>query len=204
MVNGNDAQLRALELSGGTDGRVVEGAVAAVDGDGVVLAVGVAADVADDAELPVGRGQGLEGGEGGRRVGAEVDAVEEDVGLDDLGEGPAALGLGHVPLEDGLLGDAGGDAALDGALAAAAEGADDHGAGVLAVVQRQRGLDGGPDEVHELRGRVEHLHRALGLPGVQELVGPGQERQGCARVPGAVAESRDAAAAVVDQELQVV
>lgn len=60
---------------------------------------GVAADIAHDGELAVG---GREAGavhEGGDRVG-QVDAIHEDIGLDDLGEGAALGRLVQVPLED--------------------------------------------------------------------------------------------------------
>lgn len=59
---------------------------------------GVAGDVADDAEAAGGGGEGL-GVDEGRDLGGEVDAVDEDVGLDDLLVG-AGLGggFGEVPL----------------------------------------------------------------------------------------------------------
>ena len=58
---------------------------------------GVAGDVADDAQLAVGVGEGVWRDEG-RDFGGEVDAVYEDVGFDDFLVG-AGFGFrfGEVP-----------------------------------------------------------------------------------------------------------
>lgn len=99
-----------------------------VDPHRVVRAAGVAADVAHDTEFPPAlpaRGFELGFGDKGRDgLVAEVDAVDEDVGFDDLGEGAAARGFGHVPFYDVRGGDAGIFAEVHGTVAAAAEGAD--------------------------------------------------------------------------------
>ncbi len=99
-----------------------------VDPHRVVRAAGVAADVADDAEFPPAlpaRGFELRFGDERRdRLIAEVDAVDEDVGFDDLGEGAATRGFGHVPFYDVRGRDAGVFAEVHGAVTAAAKGAD--------------------------------------------------------------------------------
>jgi len=80
-----------------------EGRVDVVDGDRVVRVRGVARDVADDAQLAVGRGEGFRGDEGGD-FGGEVDAVDEDVGLDDFLVGAwLSAGFGEVPFLKELL-----------------------------------------------------------------------------------------------------
>lgn len=139
MVDRNHAQLRPLEMTGDGNGGVVEGAVARIHRDGVVLAVGIAADVANDTEPPFRHGQGLKSGEGGSAVGAEVDAIDENVRLGDFREGPAALGLGHVPLQDVLFGDARRLAELDGAPTAPTESANDDDARMLPLVGLESG-----------------------------------------------------------------
>lgn len=139
---------------------------------------GVAGDVADDAELAGGRLQALAVDKGRDGLG-EVDAVDEDVRLDDLGVGPAALlGLGEVPLLD--VGAADLLEQVDGAGAAAAEGAEDEAGGLAAG-----NLFSGSDVFFELGDEValgvvvaaavgEGLDAGEGLAvGVGELPGPG-------------------------------
>lgn len=139
---------------------------------------GVAGDVADDAELAGGRLQALAVDKGRDGLG-EVDAVDEDVRLDDLGVGPAALlGLGEVPLLD--VGAADLLEQVDGAGAAAAEGAEDEAGGLAAG-----DLFSGGDVLFELGDEValgvvvaaavgEGLDAGEGLAvGVGELPGPG-------------------------------
>jgi hypothetical protein len=104
VINSDHAYPLPAALAHDGDRRLVERRVDVVDGDGVVRIRGVAADIAHDAEFAVG------GREAGavheRRDGVrQVDAVDEDVGLDDLGEGAALGCLVQVPLED--VGDAG-------------------------------------------------------------------------------------------------
>ncbi len=204
VVNRNDAQLRLVELALGRDRGAVKRAVARVDGDRVVLAVGVAADVADDAQASLGRRQRLERGKGRDAVRAQVDAVDEDVGLCDFGKRPALGGLGQVPLDEGRRGDARGVARGGGAVAAAAERADDHEARVLALVERHGVGDGVAHHVHQLRGRVKGGHGGLGHARVQQLVRPGEQREGRAGIARAPAKRRHALALFVDEELKVV
>lgn len=81
----------------------------------------VAADIADDAQLAVGRLERFEVDKGRDGLG-EVDAVDEEVALDDLGiRAFAVLGLGEIPLLN--LGAADLLEEVDGAAAAAAKGA---------------------------------------------------------------------------------
>lgn len=99
VVDADHAQRQTVAALGEGDGHgwLGEGGVDVVDGNGVVRVGGVAGDVADDAEAAGLGGQRL-GVDEGRDLGREVDAVNEDVGLDDLLVG-AGLGggLGEVP-----------------------------------------------------------------------------------------------------------
>lgn len=100
MIDRDDRQPGAVALNGHPNGRLVKGSVDVVDGDRVVRVCGVAADVADDAQLALGRLQALLVDERWNGLG-EVDAVDEDVRLDDLGVWSVALlGLCEIPLLD--------------------------------------------------------------------------------------------------------
>lgn len=105
VVDADHAQRETVAALGEGDGhsRVAEGGVDVVDGDGVVRVGGVARDVADDAQAARVGGQRL-GLDEGRNLGGEVDAVDEDVGLNDLLV-RAGLGrcLGEIPLLRWLL-----------------------------------------------------------------------------------------------------
>lgn len=130
MVNRDDGQRGPVALDVNLDGGLVEGGVDVVDGDGVVRVGGVAADVADDAEVAAGALEALAVDKGRDGLG-QVDAVDEDVRLDDLGVGPVArLGLGQVPLLDLAAADL--LEQVDGAGAAAAQGAQDQAGGLAA------------------------------------------------------------------------
>lgn len=119
VVDADDRQGGAVDLDG--DGRLVEGGGDGVDGHGVEGVGGVGRDVADDGQLAAGAGglERLHVHEVGD-LGGQVDAVDEDVALGDLGEGPALGRLGDVPLEDVLLGHACAEAHVDGSATAAA------------------------------------------------------------------------------------
>ena len=123
VVDGDDRELRPVALDIDLDSGLVECGVDVVDRDGVVGVRGVAAHVADNAELAVGALEALAVDEGRDGLG-KVDAVDEDVRLDDLGvRAVALLGLGQIPLLD--LGAADLLEQVDGARAAAAKGAED-------------------------------------------------------------------------------
>ncbi len=124
MVN----QVEPQGVSLGFGGRLVESGVDVVDGNGVVGVGCVAADIADDAELAVGRLEALAVDKGRDGLG-EVDAVDEDVRLDDLGvRAVTLLGLGEIPLLD--VGAANLLEQVNGARAAATEGAKDQAGGL--------------------------------------------------------------------------
>lgn len=79
------------------DGRVGEGGVDFVDGNGIVRVRGIAGDIAHDAQLACRGRQGL-GVDEGRDLGGEVDAVDEDIGFDDfLVRSWLRRGLGEIP-----------------------------------------------------------------------------------------------------------
>lgn len=103
VINGNDSQLGAGDLLVDGDRGLVERTPGGVDGDGVVLAVGVAADVADDPQTSAGNRKRVKGEEGRSAVGSKVDAVDEDVGLGNLLEGATLGGLGHILVEENVL-----------------------------------------------------------------------------------------------------
>jgi hypothetical protein len=100
VVDADDTKRQVVAALGERHGhgRLAEGGVDVVDGDRVVRVGGVAGDVADDAQAARLGGERL-GVDEGRDLGGEVDAVDEDVGLDDLlvwaGLG---RGFGQVPL----------------------------------------------------------------------------------------------------------
>jgi hypothetical protein len=100
VVDGDDRQPGAVTLNRNANGRLVEGGVDVVHGNGVVGVGRVAADIADDAEPAVGRLETFLVDKWWDRLG-KVDAVDKDVRLDDLGVWAfALLGLGKIPLLD--------------------------------------------------------------------------------------------------------
>lgn len=130
MVDRDDTQRRPIALNIDLDSRLVERGVDVVDGDGVVGVRRIAANIADHAELAARRLEALAVDKGRDGLG-QVDAVDEDVRLDDLGvRAVALLGLGQIPLLD--LGTPDLLEQVDGARAAAAQGAE-HKAGGLAA-----------------------------------------------------------------------
>jgi hypothetical protein len=202
VVDGDDAQLGALGQGlVHWQGRAAEVAPGGVDRNGVDRGIGVARDVGDDAEAALGDAEGLEGHEGRSGGGAEENAVDEEVRLNDLGEGTALLGLLKIPLEDILLADLA--AKLSGALSAATQSTNDDDPGGLAV-DLDGGLEGGLDVGDEVGGLVEGRDGALRHAGVGDLVSPAEESDGSAGVAGRVAKGGDAAVLLVGQELEVV
>lgn len=199
MVNGNDAQLRAIKLALGKGGRVLERGVSRVNADGVVLAVGVAGDIGDDAEASVGARERLEGDERRGGVSAQVDGVDKDVRVGNLLKGSAAAGLGHIPLGNEVLGDAHSVDAIKGASAAAAKGTDNDDLGVLAVVGGHGLLDLLLDQINELLCRVDNGGRAEGHAGTQDLLGPREQGEGSTSKAGRLAKGGDTAAALFEE-----
>lgn len=130
MVDGDDGQRGPVTLDIDLDGGLVECGVDVVDGNGVVGVGGVAADVADDAELAAGALEARAVDK--RRDGlGQVDAVDEDVRLDDLRVRPVALlGLGQIPLLDLAAADL--LQQVDGARAAAAQSSEHQARGLAA------------------------------------------------------------------------
>ena len=196
MVDADDAEGQAVAALGQRDGDggLAEGGVDVVDGDGVVRVGGVAGDVADDAEAAGGGGEGL-GVDEGRDLGGEVDAVDEDVGLDDFLVG-AGLGggFGEVPLlsmglvcthdgtEDQLTYDdvleAGTEAKVDGTTTATTKSTDDEDARVVAglgLALLDGLLDVGNQKILVLIAGDARKRLVLA---VSELPGPGAESQG--------------------------
>jgi hypothetical protein len=105
VVDADDTERQFVAALGERDGhgRFAEGGVDVVDGDRVVGVGGVARDVADDAQTARLGGERL-GVDEGRDLGRQVDAVDEDVRLDDfLVWAGLGRGFGEVPLLYGLL-----------------------------------------------------------------------------------------------------
>lgn len=63
--------------------------------------------LADDTQTTVRRRQSLAGYKGRDFVCAEVDAIDEDIRCIDFGKWPAGGSLGHIPLDDLGIRDAG-------------------------------------------------------------------------------------------------
>jgi hypothetical protein len=100
VIDADDAEWQVVAALGELHGHcgLAEGGVDVVDGDRVVRVGGVAGDVADDAQAARLGGERLGVDEGGD-LGGQVDAVDEDVRLDDLLVGTGlGRGFGEVPL----------------------------------------------------------------------------------------------------------
>lgn len=203
MVDADDAQRQTVAALGESHGHcgLGEGGVDVVDGDGVVRVGGVARDVADDAQATRLSRQRLGVDEGGD-LGGEVDAVDEDVRLDDLLVW-ARLGGGllDVPLDDVF--ETGADAEVDGSTAATTESTNDEDARVVAGLCLAF-LDGLLHIVDE-----EVLVLVAGDAGkrlvlaVLELPGPGQECESGTSETSVVAECCNTASVLVLEELKV-
>ena len=162
---------------------------------------GVAGHVADDAQAARLSRQRL-GVDEGRDLGGEVDAVDEDVRLNDL---LVRTGLGggllDVPLDDVF--ETGADAEVDGTSAATTESTDDEDARVVAGLSLAF-LDGLLHIVNE-----EVLVLVAGDAGkrlilaVLELPGPGQECESGTSEAGVVPECCNTASVLVLEELKV-
>ena len=203
MVNADDAEGQVVAALGKRDGHcgLGEGGVDVVDGDGVVGVGGVAGDVADDAQAARIGGQRL-GIDEGRDLGGEVDAVDEDIGLDDLlVRSGLGGGLWEIPLEDVFK--AGADAEVDGTTAAAAESTDDEDARVVASLGLAL-FDGFLDIVdEEVLVLVAGDGRKRLLLAVLELPGPSQESESGTSEASVVAECCNTAAVLILEELKV-
>jgi hypothetical protein len=181
---------------------------------------GVAGDVADDAQTARLGGERLGVDEGGD-LGGEVDAVDEDVRLDDLlvwaGLG---RGFGEVPLLSRLLVrwmrrysglvvayddvfEASTNAEVDGATTTTTERTDDEDARVVAslgLALLDSLLDVLDEKVLVLIAR--HAGQRLVLA-VLELPGPGQERESSTSETGVVAKRSNTPTVLIFEELKV-
>ena len=180
---------------------LAEGGVDVVDGDRVVGVGGVARDVADNAQAARLSRQRL-GVDEGRDLGGEVDAVDEDIGLDDLlVRARLGGGLLDVPLDDVFK--TGANAEVDSTTAATTESADDEDARVVAGL-RLALLDG---LLHIIDEQV--LVLVAGDTGkrlvlaVLELPGPSKESEGSASEASVVAECCNTASVLILEELKV-
>lgn len=137
MVNANHSQRWPALVDDHGEGRLLERAVLGIHRHGVILAIWVTADVADDAQTAVWHREGLPGYEGRDFGCPKVDAVDENIRCIDLGEWSAGGGLGNIPLDDLGIRDAGLLAEIDCAHAtAAARTDDDDSRGILVLSLR--------------------------------------------------------------------
>ena len=203
VVDADDAQRQTVAALGESHGHcgLRECGVDVVDGDGVVGVGGVAGNIADDAQAARLSRKRL-GVDEGRNLGAEVDAVDEDVGLNDfLVRTGLGGGLLDVPLDDVF--ETGADAEVDGTTAATTESTDDENARVVAGLCLAL-LDGLlhiiDEEVLVLIARDTGKRLVLA---VLELPGPGKESEGSASKASVVAECCNTASVLVLEELKV-
>ena len=203
VVDADDAQRQAVAALGEGNGNcgLAEGGVDVVDGDGVVGVGGVARDIADDAQAARLSRQRL-GVDERRNLGGEVDAVDEDIRLDDLlVRARLGGGLLDIPLDDVFETSA--NAKVDGTTAATTESTDDEDARVVASLCLAL-LDG---LLHIIDEQV--LVLVAGDTGerlvlaVLELPGPGKESEGGAGEASVVAECCNTASVLVLEELKV-
>ena len=163
---------------------------------------GVAGDVADNAQIAFFVVQGVFVDERWDFLG-EVDAVDEDIRLDDLNERPTFGCFRHIPLQDVLVRDASLFAEIDGASAAAAERTNDKDTG-FAASKGLAGLHFGADIVEEqvLVGVGADGGHGLSF-GVLEVVCPCLHCDGSTSVACVIAECCYSATCVVGKELEV-
>lgn len=202
MVNGTHAELGAI---GGLDehGGLVKGGGHSVHGHGVVGVGGVGRHVDNDRQLSALLVEQIvvdKGGDGLR----QVDAVDEDIGIGNLLEGAALLGLVHVPSHNVLLGDSDLSHQVNGTGSTSAKGTNHQHLGELGAL-----LGGGSNVLLDLGNQLalvgvgRDAWQVLGV-GVGLLEGPGLHADGSAGKSGVEAKSGNSSSAVVLQELEVV
>lgn len=183
------------------DGGLVKGGVDVVDWDWVVWVGSIAGHIHHDRQVSVRVRQTLGVDEIGDLV-HEVDAVDEDIRLDDLYERTAPSSLGHIPLEDILAIQPRLEAEIHRALPAAPKSANDQHAGLAAEFLGPPG-DSRLDVLNQRILVREGLDGAEFAAGVDGLVGPDFEAEGGAGEARVVAKGGDSAAAFVLQEFEV-
>ena len=201
MIDSNNADLRPRNLLGDRHSRATERAVSRVNRDGVILAVGITAHVADNAQPSTLLGQFIESSER-RQLLCEINTVDEDIRRSDFIERSALRSLLHIPLQNRV--DAHISAELHGSAAAAPAGADDDNPGLLAIVGDHGTLKSLLNVGDQGGSRIEDGDGALRCAGVEHLVGPGEKGDGCASVASPVAEGSDSALVLVGEEFQIV
>lgn len=203
VVDADNAQRQIVAALGESHGHcgLAESGVDVVNGNGVVGVGGVAGDVADDTQAARLSGQRL-GVDERRNLGREVDAVDEDVRLNDLlVRARPSGGLLDVPLDDVF--EARADAEVDGTTAAATESTNDEDARVVAGLR----LAFFDSLLHIIDEEVLVLvagDTGKGLVlAVLELPRPGQECESGASEAGVVAECCNTASVLVLEEFKI-
>lgn len=168
-----------------------------------VVGVGsICRDIAHHAELSAGRVEGVKVDEVGDLAG-EVDAVDEDIALGDLGERSALGRLGHIVLENLAVGDACLEAHVHSTAATATEGTNDNDAWQAAGLLLSS-LDVLLDVDHKRVFVRVAGHLRQGHAGVGQLPCPVLERQSATAEACVIPKRRDAAATLgVVQEFEI-
>lgn len=134
----------------------------------------------------------------------QIDAVQEDINVDNFGKRSAMAGLSQVPFENRLLGDSRSKATFNCPFSATTQGSDDHETGVLAIIQWQCFCNGRSNEFYQSRCRVECWHCALGNSRAKKLMRPGQQGQRSTSKARAEAERRYARTSIIYEKFEVI
>lgn len=180
-----------------------EGAALLIDWHGIVGIVGIATDITGDTKLAP---RFCEGCEGDKRWDGlcEIDAIDEDIRGCDLRKRSPRCSLSHVPFQ--YVGSRNPDnlTEIDGSGTAAAQCTHDKDARMLVVSPMESEGEGVFDSGYQIVvGRIAG-DGTEGSGGVNELMGPGQERNGCASVSRIIPESGDTPTGGVGQEFDVI
>jgi len=199
MINADDAQFWLL-LDLDWDRWLVECGGDGVNWNWVVWVCGISADIADDRQLAVWGIQAL-GINEVWNFGGQVDAVDEDIAVDDLLEWPTLGGLGHIPLDDVLIWDTGTLAEIHSAGSASSESSNNEDAGCAAGLLCA--FCDGLLDVGDQGGLVGVGADAREWLAVSQLPGPVLKSKSGAGKASVVSVCGDTAASLVNEELEV-
>lgn len=199
VINADDAQLWLL-LDLDWDRWLVECGGDGVNWNWVVWVGGISADIADDRQRAAWGFQALVVNEVWN-LGGQVDAVDEDIAVDDLLEWSTLGSLGHIPLDDVLLWDTGAPAEIHSAGSASSEGSNDEDARCAADLLCA--FCDGLLDVGDQGGLVGVGADAREWLAVSQLPGPVLERKSGAGKASVVSVCGDTAAPLVNKELEV-
>jgi hypothetical protein len=180
------------------NGRLLEGGVDGVDRDRVVGVGGVARNINNNGELAGRSSKGSSINEGGNRL-RKVDAVDEDVGLDDLHERSSLGGLSHIPSDDVLLGDSSLNTEVDSSTSTSSKSTNNENSRLLSSLR---------DSLLDVRDqsilvRVRRNTAKLNIR-VQLLVSPNLDSESGTGKSSVVSEGGNTTSGLILEELQVV